>query len=324
MGDASTGFVREKLLFSESYRQWLLQCFGHEQKTDSKYSAVERRCECQKCGRRRSLYCYDCLVPTNRLRNIMPSDGTPLPLKIHLVLHPQEKRSKATSLQCPILCRPEDVTLQVYPRLPPCVYDDPDRTLLVYPTPTARSLNAISDLGRFKHAVFIDSTWKQSGSILREATVLHELPHQVYLQQYNTKFWRFQDKGETFLATIEAIYYFLREYHTIRMLPQWSSAPENHYYDSRYDDLLVLFVHQYCKIQFHYRMPGVKRTFTRRHRLGDSYIQMSNDIFDSEEDFNRKSFKPSVGMKIRIGFLCKKLKTFYKYCFTCYTLRIKQ
>ena len=63
----------------------------------------------------------------------------------------------------------------------------------------------------------------------------------IELKSRETKFWRHQkDKPRTYLATIEAIYYFMRDYH------EYVTPTE---YDGEYDDLLFLFCFTYNKIR---------------------------------------------------------------------------
>lgn len=67
----------------------------------------------------------------------------------------------------------------------------------------------------------------------------------IGLQDYTTKFWRpnGSKRDSRCLSTIEAIYYFLREYH--------ANFNENAY-DGRYDNILMLFKFLYSKIRtFH-------------------------------------------------------------------------
>ena len=63
----------------------------------------------------------------------------------------------------------------------------------------------------------------------------------IELQSQVTKFWRHQrDKPDTYLATVEAVYYFLREYHQHYVSQQ---------YEGQYDNLLFLFCFMYKKIK---------------------------------------------------------------------------
>ena len=64
---------------------------------------------------------------------------------------------------------------------------------------------------------------------------------QVEIKRHKTKFWRHQDdKPPTYLATIEAIYYFLREYHDLFLRTT---------YHGQYDNMLFFFNFMYHKIK---------------------------------------------------------------------------
>ena len=61
------------------------------------------------------------------------------------------------------------------------------------------------------------------------------------LKSRTTKFWRHQrDKPNTYLATIEAIYYFIVDYHKL-----FVGTPD----DGQYDNLLFFFSYMYKKIR---------------------------------------------------------------------------
>ena len=62
----------------------------------------------------------------------------------------------------------------------------------------------------------------------------------IELHSRNTLFWRHQDgKPDTYLSTIEAIYYLMRDFHDIFMSSD---------YNNEYDNLLFFFCHLYSKI----------------------------------------------------------------------------
>ncbi|KAJ3119783.1 hypothetical protein HK100_000157 [Physocladia obscura] len=83
-----------------------------------------------------------------------------------------------------------------------------------------------------------------------------------------TLFWRFQNVGEHCLSTIEAIYYFYRDYFTCF---EQQNVPE-HVYDGRYDVLLYFFRIQYQIVQdFYRRKPDLK--FTTKKKGAQSYIK---------------------------------------------------
>ena len=69
-------------------------------------------------------------------------------------------------------------------------------------------------------------------------------------------FWRHQqNKPESYLSTIEAIYYFMREYHDLFELTP---------YTGQYDDLLFFFKFMYRKIRFEYEKGKVLKAYENR------------------------------------------------------------
>jgi hypothetical protein len=104
------------------------------------------------------------------------------------------------------------------------------------------------------------------------ALVAKDIPFtHVRIESHETLFWRFQKYDRTYLATIEAIYWFFAEYHRA-----FSQEP----YDGRYDNLLFYFKMNYQIIQDHYKT--TKKTFTKRHALGDAYIDQSEKVDEKE------------------------------------------
>lgn len=90
-----------------------------------------------------------------------------------------------------------------------------------------------------ERVVFIDSTWNQTKTICCDERL--KGLQCLELKQQETKFWRHQkDIPNTYLSTIEAIYYFLREYH--------EHFIENKY-NGEYDNLLFFFTYMYRKIR---------------------------------------------------------------------------
>ncbi|XP_041031239.1 tRNA-uridine aminocarboxypropyltransferase 1 [Carcharodon carcharias] len=86
-----------------------------------------------------------------------------------------------------------------------------------------------------KRVIFIDSTWNQTNKIITDER-LQELLH-VELRTRKTHFWRRQKgKPDTYLATIEAIYYFLVDYHRLLL-------KEN--YNGEYDNLFFFYSFMY-------------------------------------------------------------------------------
>ncbi|XP_071345205.1 tRNA-uridine aminocarboxypropyltransferase 1 isoform X2 [Trachinotus anak] len=79
--------------------------------------------------------------------------------------------------------------------------------------------------------VFIDSTWNQTNKISTDERLQDLL--QVELKMRKTCFWRHQKgKPDTYLATIEAIYYFLKDFHEHYLSQE---------YNGEYDNLLFFY-----------------------------------------------------------------------------------
>ncbi|CAL1535654.1 unnamed protein product [Lymnaea stagnalis] len=91
----------------------------------------------------------------------------------------------------------------------------------------------------FDRVVFVDSTWNQTHNIINDERLKNL--KRVELRSRNTHFWRCQDgKPKTYLSTIEAIYYFIKDFHTIFI---------NSEYNHEYDNLLFFFSFMYQKIR---------------------------------------------------------------------------
>ncbi|NWU96644.1 DTWD1 protein, partial [Upupa epops] len=90
-----------------------------------------------------------------------------------------------------------------------------------------------------KKIIFIDSTWNQTNKIITDERLQGLL--QIELKTRKTCFWRHQKgKPNTYLSTIEAIYYFLVDYHQ-------EILKEN--YKGQYDNLLFFFSFMYTLIK---------------------------------------------------------------------------
>lgn len=237
----------------------------------------ERSC-CPKCYKSRRYYCYNCYLPIDEIKERIPM--IKLPLKVDIIKHPREVDGKSTSAHAAILA-PEHVKIYVYPDFPDYqkekvilifpgknaqtlhnflhnkMYTEcnqrykEDITLSQksdhvnnlnyssYDLDTS-SLQTFSDSLPFEKVVFIDSTWKQTKRIYGDERI-RALPC-VLLTSHKSLFWRHQrDKPVNFLATIEAIYYFMVELYGI-------IYPDK-LYTGEYDDLLFFFKFMYNKIR---------------------------------------------------------------------------
>jgi DTW domain-containing protein YfiP len=108
-------------------------------------------------------------------------------------------------------------------------------TLALFPSEHASTCEQLGKdkLRKFKRIVVIEGTWVKAAAAVKRANVEH-LQH-VRLKDYETSFWRYQRKGKekdtSKLSSIEAIYYFYKEYIEI----------VEGSYDGRVDDLLYIF-----------------------------------------------------------------------------------
>ena len=99
-----------------------------------------------------------------------------------------------------------------------------------------KEISEIKDLN--VRVVFIDSTWNQTARILKHPRI-KDL-RKLQIDDRETVFWRYQTgKSKKHLATIEAIYYFLVDYH-VKVLGKR--------YNGEYDQLLFLYKFMYGKI----------------------------------------------------------------------------
>lgn len=97
-----------------------------------------------------------------------------------------------------------------------------------------------------QRVVFIDSTWNQTNKISTDERLQGLL--QVELKTRKTCFWRRQKgKPDTYLATIEAIYYFLKDFHEHCLEQEYSG---------QYDNLLFFYSFLHAVINKAKRLAG--------------------------------------------------------------------
>ena len=95
-----------------------------------------------------------------------------------------------------------------------------------------------ADLASVRTAVIVDCTWSQASGILSDPR-LSALPH-VHIASQQTLFWRHQrGKTEDHLATIEAVYFFCRQFHEVL---HETAVKETRWgpYTGQYDNLLCV------------------------------------------------------------------------------------
>ncbi|EKE37895.1 hypothetical protein ENUP19_0047G0213 [Entamoeba nuttalli] len=189
------------------------------------------RIECPQCHKHMKYYCYNCR------KQLLPTPIIKLPITLDIVMHPKEKPSKSTALAATILA-PEDTHWIVFPEVPK--YNE-KTTLLLFPSPDAQPLDKIEHLEQYKTIVCIESVWQKANQVANSPNLCNL--KKVIIQSKETIFWRYQHCGKTNLATIEAIYYFYREWYDAM---KWD-------YSNQVDDLLYFYCYTYQKIQEHYK-----------------------------------------------------------------------
>ncbi|KAG0207796.1 DTW domain-containing protein 1 [Mortierella sp. GBA30] len=166
---------------------------------------IEKK-HCPTCNKNVRYFCNKCLHLVNCPEGAVPQ--LKLPIKLDIIKHEQERDGKSTALHAKILA-PQDVEVYAWKEMPK--YENVDRLLLLFPCPEAKQLSEI-DPASFDKLVVIDGTWEQASKMSKSDSPLLRMKR-VTIAPHETLFWRHQRKASDHLATIEAIYYFLREYH---------------------------------------------------------------------------------------------------------------
>lgn len=210
-------------------------------------------------------FCYTCCSLVGVSQKEIPS--IKLPVKIDIIKHPNETDGKSTAIHAKILapndvniytypCIPDfdtDKVVLVFPgpgslsmqdllqHLRDSSADDepcPKRhkgDVMQGATHHARDPGSAAPNGAkasesracpLERVVVIDSTWNQTNKIVTDER-LQALPR-VELRTRKTCFWRHQKgKPESYLSTIEAIYYFLKDYHEQCLVQEYSGEYDN-------------------------------------------------------------------------------------------------
>ncbi|KAL6050615.1 DTW domain-containing protein 1 [Balamuthia mandrillaris] len=201
--------------------------------SDQSFLAEKQRYHCPRCNSKRRFFCYDCHIV---LAHPERTPRVSLPFTCDILHHPAEQKSKSTAVHACVLA-PDKVKMYEYPEFPDF---SEEGTFLLFPSPEAKSIQEL-DISQMKRLIVIDSTWQKAKVILRDERV-KRLPC-IQIESHKTLFWRFQQVGDTCLATIEAIYYFYREWH----------EKQRGEYNGEYDDLLFYYTYMYKMIQQSYK-----------------------------------------------------------------------
>lgn len=209
---------------------------------DSHRELIEAgRTQCPECNGFRKYYCYDCCVP------LVPFPKVQLPIKATVLKCKKEPRSKSSVMVVKVIC-PDTSEIVNCLGEDDSVPDFPVGTMLLFPGQGSRNFCELSseEILGITNLVFIDSTWHQTKSMLRNKKI-QSLP-MIKLENHTTAFWRYQNESKNSLATIEAVYYaFVDFYKDLHRRGVHSDG-----YQGQYDNLLWHFVFNYNRIQEEY------------------------------------------------------------------------
>jgi len=193
------------------------------------------RSDCKQCCRSRKYYCATCACPVGDA-SIVPQVS--LPFTLHIIRHPREKASKSSAVPARIVA-PKHVQLHDFPHIPPL---QKDRTVILFPSPDAISMKDVN-WEKTDAVVLIDCTWYQTQEMLHHAD-LQGMPH-VRIDSRKSCFWRYQNKCECHLATVECAYFAALEHFE-------ATKRQSETYGGQYDDLLFYFqlTHKLLKEKF--------------------------------------------------------------------------
>lgn len=196
---------------------------------------------------------------------VMETSGFPqltLPINVTVISHPKEKKSKSSIIPSKIIC-PNQVEIVSTTDAPVLRGDEEpeDSVVLLFPSDSAKEMTKMTEqeLKAIKKVVLIDSTWNQTRAYLRQPNIAKL--KMVKIQTEKTVFWRYQTgELDTSLATIEALYFFFRDYEVALNCPGRSYDA----YKGTYDDILWFYAFNFKLIQDEYTKGSkADRTFRR-------------------------------------------------------------
>eukprot|EP01095_Lingulamoeba_sp_RSL-Kostka_P016327 TRINITY_DN7952_c2_g1_i1.p1 TRINITY_DN7952_c2_g1~~TRINITY_DN7952_c2_g1_i1.p1 ORF type:complete len:298 (+),score=54.48 TRINITY_DN7952_c2_g1_i1:49-894(+) len=228
-------------------------CYLDELKINS-FSFLDELTErfvCNKCKKSRKYFCYNCYVTPENIKDNIPQ--LELPIGLDIIQHKTELKSKSTAIHAKIIA-PTSTTIYQYPDEVP-EFENPDEILLLFPNETAIPVSDI-DITTVKRLVVIDSQWSNTKAMLNHENLKNLKT--VKIENYNTVFWRYQNKGDEYLATIEAIYFFYKEF---------AEKLNNGIYNGQVDNLLYFYNYYYNKIVQNYRSKNLSLESRKKELL---------------------------------------------------------
>ncbi|KAJ2189464.1 hypothetical protein IW139_002458 [Coemansia sp. RSA 353] len=236
----------------------------------------KERVSCGFCGKSVKFFCYYCYKPVAGLEGRLPQIR--LPFKLDVVKHPNELDGKSTAVHAKIVA-PQDVDIITFTDT--CLDGvDVQTTALLFPGPDAQDV-AEMDMTSIERVVVIDGTWSQAKAMMRNCSQLQRM-QKVTIKPRRTRFWRFQNVDDQYLATIEAIYFLYRD-----------SVGSN--YNGEYDALMYFYKYFYEHIQSEYASQP-ERCFNHRHQK--NYIEYDS----AAPNPNVRLAKPDTVAKVNYDF----------------------
>ncbi|KAJ2558133.1 hypothetical protein EV175_000938 [Coemansia sp. RSA 1933] len=238
--------------------------------------SCSERISCGSCGKSVKFFCYHCCKPVQELDGKIPTIR--LPFKLDIIKHPKEINGKSTALHAKVIA-PEDVEIVSYSE--GCMSGvDTSRTVLLFPGPDAKNISEM-DIDHIDKAVVIDGTWSQAKTMVRDNPGLGCM-QKVTIWPRKTRFWRYQNFDDRYLATIEAIYFLYRD----------SVSGD---YDGKYDALMFFYKYFYDLIQSEYAAVP-RRHYHSKHQNG--YIDYESAIPAA----NPRLSRPDTSAKVNYDF----------------------
>ncbi|KAJ2453458.1 hypothetical protein EV183_002211 [Coemansia sp. RSA 2336] len=204
------------------------------------------RVSCSSCGKSVKYFCYFCARPIAEIEDKVPQ--IQLPFKLDVIKHAKELEGKSTAIHAKIVA-PQDVNIITY--ADDCLDGvDVQNMALLFPGPEAVDV-AEMDMSQIERVVVIDGTWSQAKAMVKFNPQLQRM-RKVTIKPRKTRFWRYQTVDDSYLATIEAIYFLYRD----------SVGSQ---YSGEYDALMYFYKYFYEHIQGVYAAQP-ERPFTWRHK----------------------------------------------------------
>ncbi len=227
----------EKLNFQFAPFDPVFQAFALTKKLKDPTNCPTACVLCHQVMHSNKVYCYKCLQPSVFMRDKLPRVDLG-DITLDVIHHHGEKRSKSTALQAQVLAGHNGKVRTIDSEAIPDDYD-PRTTMLVFPSDSSVETKNLPGLKNITKIVVIEATWIKAGGVLRKPQ-LQNLKR-IHLKNYQTMFWRYQKFGAQFLATIEAIYYAIRE--------RFEGIHGEPAYHGQFDNLLYLYASQLKRIK---------------------------------------------------------------------------